>query len=849
MIRRAFRSLPLLGSGERRGYRSAVRVNSLAAAWLLLVCLTSGVDAAGLEILPAQLTLNGPEARHHLLLQRLQGEQQAAQVREGVEWTSSDESVVRVEAGRLHPVSNGKAVVEAIVGGQRARAKVEVAQMEQEHQWSFQHHVQAVLAKQGCNSGACHGALAGKGGFKLSLRGYDTVRDFHTITRQARGRRVELADPGRSLILAKPTGAIPHKGGLRFQVDSLDYRVISEWIAAGVAPPSESDSTLQRVEVLPGRVVVKPGDVQQVLVRAHYSDGRVDDVTHWAKFSSANEVVAQVSPDGEVQVMGPGEGAIIAWFASKIAIARLTVPYPGEVPAATFAGEPRRNLIDELVLRQLERLHLPPSPRASDAEFVRRAFLDTIGTLPTAAEVRAFLEDEDAGKRDKLVETLLERPEFVDYWAYKWSDLLLVTGERLRPESVKAYYQWIRSRVASETPWDEFAREIVTAQGSSHENGATNFYALHQEPETMSENVAQAFLGLSIGCAKCHNHPLEKWTNQQYYAMANLFSRVRAKGWGGDPRNGDGLRTVMVVDRGELIQPLTGRAQPPTPLDGDPLPFDATEDRRIHLANWLTSADNRYFARSITNRVWANFFAVGLVEPVDDMRASNPASNEELLSAAADYLVQHDFDLKALMRLILQSETYQRSSKPLPANQDEQRFYSRYYPRRMMAEVLLDAISQVSGVPSRFDQVAFPGADFQKTDFYEEGTRAIQLYDSAVHSYFLKAFGRNERAITCECERSDEPSMVQVLHISNGDTINDKLRAEDNQVSQLLGKHSSNYALIEELYLMALARYPSDSEMVRLLQIVADSKGEERRVLIEDLVWGVLSSREFLFNH
>jgi hypothetical protein len=342
---------------------------------------------------------------------------------------------------------------------------------------------------------------------------------------------------------------------------------------------------------------------------------------------------------------------------------------------------------------------------------------------------------------------------------------------------------------------------------------------------------------------------LEKWTNDQYYAMANMFARVRAKGWGGDARNGDGKRTLYVVEKGELIQPLTGVAQRPAPLDGESLGFEDTEDRRVHLANWLTSPDNPYFARSISNRVWANFFGVGLVEQVDDMRDSNPASNEALLQATADFLVEHHFDLKALMREILKSSTYQRSSKPLPGNQAERRFYSRYYPRRLMAEVLLDAISQVTDVPTDFKEIAFKGADRQKTDFYPSGTRAIQLYDSAVGSYFLSTFGRNERQITCECERSDEPSMVQVLHISNGDTINNKLSSKAGAVTQFLANGLPNYSIIEQAYLVALSRYPTDSEMQRLLGMMNEVEAAERRLAVEDLLWSILSSREFLFNH
>ncbi|MCA9227479.1 MAG: DUF1553 domain-containing protein, partial [Planctomycetales bacterium] len=502
-----------------------------------------------------------------------------------------------------------------------------------------------------------------------------------------------------------------------------------------------------------------------------------------------------------------------------------------------------------LVLEQLQRLNLPPSPPADDAAFLRRVYLDTIGVLPTPDETRGFLKDGGADKRDRVIDELLSRPEFVDYWTYKWSDVLMINGTLLRPEAVKAYYQWIRERVATNTPWDQFVREVVTAQGSSYENGATNFYALHQDPETMTENTCQAFLGLSIGCAKCHNHPLEKWTNDQYYAMANLFGRVRAKGWGGDSRNGDGLRTLYVASSGELIQPRTGKPQPPTPLDGQSIAFDAPGDRRQHLADWLTSPENPYFARSITNRVWANFFGVGLVESVDDMRVSNPASNEKLLSAAADYLVEHDFDLKELMRAILQSRTYQRGSEPLPGNADEKRFYARYYPRRLMAEVLLDAISQVTDVPSSFTLVVFPGADKRGTDFYPKGTRALQLYDSAVDSDFLKTFGRNQRRIVCECERSDEPSMVQVLHISNGDTINEKLKSKDSRVTQLLEANLSDDALLDEIYLSALTRFPTDSEKKQLLAELSQAAESERRMLVEDLFWAVLSSREFLFNH
>jgi hypothetical protein len=717
--------------------------------------------------------------------------------------------------------------------------------------WDFRNDVLPVLSKAGCNSGACHGALAGKGGFKLSLVGYDPVSDFFNIVKQDRGRRIDLADPGRSLLLAKPSGAIPHKGGVKFDVDSESYRILSGWIADGAEAPKADDAVVTHLEIVPERSILAVKDVQPLTVRAHFSSGEVRDVTPWVKWSSSNEAVARVDQAGTVSVVGYGEGAVVAWYSSKLIIARITAPYANKVDESAFATKPK-NFIDELVDKQLRRLNLPPSPVCTDAEFVRRAYLDTIGVLPSAEEVRTFLVDSSPEKRTKLIDALLARPEFVDYWTYKWSDILMLNGTLLRPEALKAYYTWIRKNVEQNTPWDQFVREILTAKGSSVENGATNFYALHQDPENMTENACQAFLGLSIGCAKCHNHPLEKWTNDQYYAMANLFARVRAKGWGGEPRNGDGKRTLYVADTGDLIQPRTGKPQPPTPLDGTPLAFDDPTDRRIALAAWMTSPDNSYFSRSIANRIWKNFFGVGLVEQVDDMRMSNPSSHEELLSAIGKHVVENKFNLKSLMKAILESNAYQRSSDPLDGNKSEQRFYSRYYPRRLMAEVLHDAVCQATGVPTEFTQIAFPGADKQKTDFYPKGTRAIQLYDSSVDNYFLQAFGRNQRRITCECERSDEPSMVQVLHLSNGDTINQKLKAGGNVIDQLLRLQSSGMSsetLIEEAYLGTIGRYPSAEERANLLAVLSQTPAAELRSAVEDLFWALLSSREFLFNH
>jgi hypothetical protein len=837
------------GMGNAMGLRVWFR---RCATLAILLSLTVAVQpattsAADLVLLPPEIFLSSPESRQTLVVQRQVDGQFQQQDADGVSFASSDERVVRIDSGLAVPVGDGAAIITARVGDKSAAtARVTVTGQDKPFQWSFRNHVESVLSKQGCNAGACHGARAGQKGFRLTLFGFDVDADYTYLTRQAVGRRIVPTDPGRSLILTKPTGLLPHKGGVRLEPGSLEYRVLAEWIASGVPGPSANDPQIVRVDVLPKYSRQSVQATQQLVVLAHFSDGHVEDATRWAKYTSVDSSVAAVDERGKATIVGPGEAAIKVWYLNHSAMAYLTVPYGNQLASEVFARSPPRNFIDEHVLAKLQSLRVPPSPPADDATFLRRAFLDTIGTLPTADEARAFLADESADKRDRLIDALLQRPEFVDYWAYKWSDLLLLSGERLRPKALQTYYQWIRQSVAANKPWDQFVREIVTATGSTHENGAANFYALHQDPEMMAETVAQAFMGLSINCAKCHNHPLEKWTNDQYFAFANMFSRVRAKGWGGDYRNGDGLRIVYSDTQGELIQPSRGVPQPPAPLDGQALPFAATEDRRLTVADWLTSPDNPYFTRAIVNRVWANFFGVGLVEAVDDLRLTNPASNEELLAAASQFLAENKYDLKELMRAILRSEAYQRSSRPLAENQADERFYSRYCVKRLKAEVLLDAIAQATAVPTDF-KAATP--DSRKPgDPIPKIKRAIQLPDGYVDSYFLATFGKPDRLITCECERSNEPSMTQVLHLYNGDTVNKKLQSKGS-AAEKAETEMDTARIVEELYLASLSRFPTEDETQRLVGELSSAPTAERRQAIEDLYWSVLTSREFLFNH
>ncbi|MFO0948368.1 MAG: DUF1553 domain-containing protein [Planctomycetota bacterium] len=798
------------------------------AAWTLT---GSAQGEETIQVLPGDFTLHGTTARQHIVVEKVIDGTSSGQVRDGLVLKSSNEKVFQVKDGVATPVGNGEAMLTADAEGKSASVKVTVTAADQPFRWSFRNHVQSVLVKAGCNSGACHGAAAGKKGFRLSLRGYDAEGDYNVLTRQARGRRILTHDPGRSLILTKPTAAIQHGGGKRFDVGSLDYNVIAEWIAAGAEGPKPDDPRVTKLQILPAQVVLKKDDRQQLIVLAHFSDGHVEDVTPWAKYTSANGEVTNIEQNGVVTTVGQGEGGITAWYANHLVVATVTVPYAQNVAEETYVNAPKHNFIDELTLEKLKSLNLPPSPPCTDAEFLRRAFLDTVGVLPTTEEARQFLSDPAPEKRSRLIDSLLSRPEYVDYWTYKFCDLLLVRSEGLAPPAMWSYYHWVRNHVAANTPWDEIARDLVTAQGSTLENGATNFYLLHQDPRELTETISQAFLGMSINCARCHNHPLEKWTNDQYYGMANLVGRVRIK-----DLKGEGNFMVFASSSGDILQPLTGKPRDPQPLDGEAIPLDAPGDRRVHLAQWLTSPENPYFTRAITNRIWANFFGVGLVESVDDLRFTNPASNPKLLESLSKHLSENHFDLKRLMKTILESATYQRSSVPVPGNEADKRFYSRYYPKRLMAEVLIDAVSTVTEVPNDF-----PG--------YPKGWRAIQLPDTQVASYFLQKFGRPDRVITCECERTNEPNMVQALHIANGDSINEKLAAKENRISRLLAQKQPVEALLDELYLASLSRFATPTEKEKFLAVLGEDPKADPRQEFEDVAWSILSSKEFLFNH
>jgi hypothetical protein len=795
-----------------------------------------------IQILPSQIVLTGGQAAQRLLVEaRINGLFSGDRSHDAT-FTCTNPKVAAVDSkGSVHAVGNGAAVVTARVLGLTTSAEVRVAGVGAPFAWNFRNHVLPILTKSGCNAGACHGAAAGKGGLKLSLRGYDPDTDYKVLTRQASGRRIVPGDPSHSLFLLKPTNVIPHGGGRRIEPASRDYRVLAGWISAGTPGPRAEDPRPMTLDVFPPLTSLRPGDTQQISVRARYSDGHSEDVTRWVKFGSSDNNVATVDDMGRARMTGSGEAAITVWFSSKVTFARVVSPFPNAPAKDVYSRAEQVNFIDALVLAKLRTLGITPAPACSDGEFLRRAHLDAAGILPTPAETQAFLADTSLDKRQKLVDRLLARPEFNDYWAYKWSDLFLVNSRKLSPAAMKVFYDYLHKSVTENKPWNQLAREILTPAGSNLDNGAANYYVMHKDPIDLTETTTQAFLGMPLMCARCHNHPLEKWTQRDYYQMANLFSRVRLK-------NGDREGEVLVLAsaEGNINLPRLGLPLPPRPLDGQEMAMDDPTDRRQKLSDWLTSPGNPYFAKALVNRVWRNFMGRGLVEPEDDLRLTNPPSNQELFDALAADFVKSGYDVRHLIRSIMLSAAYQRTATPSGNNGKDDRYYSRYIVRRLPAEVILDALSQVTAVP---------------TDFagYPKGTRALQLPDSQVASYFLTAFGRPERERTCACERQQEPNVAQALHLSNGDTINMKLRAAGGLIDRLLKTAESNDQILNELYLTALCRPPNEAERNKALAILSEGSGapqgklaagpEVRRAVLEDLCWAVLTNREFLFNH
>jgi hypothetical protein len=705
---------------------------------------------------------------------------------------------------------------------------------------SFELDVQPILVAQGCSAGACHGKSRGQNGFQLSLLCFDPDFDYAALTQNARGRRVFPAAPEKSLLLLKGAAIVPHGGGQRLPKGSADYETLRHWIEQGASRRLAQESKLVGVTLEPKEAVLKPKEQRQIKVTAQYSDGTSRDVTAQTAFQSSEAAIVAIDKTGLISAGPlPGEVTLMIRYMYIIATCNVAIPMPGQVPAEVYAKLPRKNFIDEHVWTKLQSMSITPSEQAGDATFLRRVHVDLIGRLPTPDEVRAFLADASEGKRERLVDALLQRPEFADHWANKWADLLRPNPYHVGIKATFNYDQWIRDSFRQNKPLDQFARELITAQGSTWKNGASVLFRDRRQPEEITTLVSQLFLGIRLDCAKCHHHPFEKWGQDDFYSFAAFFARVGRKGTGISAPISGGEEIITIAKQGQVLHPLTKAVMPPRPLFGEPLKLDAETDPREALADWITSPSNDYFSQVMVNRVWAELMGRGIVEPVDDLRATNPPSNPALMSALAKQFRDDKFDLKKLLRHIATSHVYSLSSKPTKENVADTRNYSRRYRTRMRAEVLADAVCDITGVEEKYE--AMP-----------QGSRASQLWTHRIDSLFLDTFGRPDPNQDPPCERVSEGAVTQVLHLMNGPDIYRKVTADEGRAAQLAASAKTPEQIVEEIYLLCYGRLPTGEEQQIGKQVFAaagESTPATRRQATEDLLWALLNTPEFVFNH
>lgn len=802
---------------------------------LVVVCVQSArageVQSAQILVEPPTVTLIGPDARQQLLLS-MDANGRLTDATADAQFSSSNPAVAVVGAdGIIRPSGNGEATIQARVMDALVTIPVTVTQIQTDWPVSFGNDIEPVFSRAGCNSGACHGKQAGRNGFKLSLFGFDSAFDYRTLASESRGRRVFPAAPEKSLLLAKASNRIPHGGGQRFTEDSQQYQQLLRWIRQGMPLAIAEEPQLSGIQMAPTARVLKPLDSQRVIVTASYSDGSTRDVTHLALYASNSDAAADVDDHGIVTTseLG-GEAAIMASYMGFVSQCRISVPMNStDAPVAELARWNSDHFIDRLVADKWRKLNLAPSPGCDDATFHRRAFLDCIGRLPSVTETSDFLGDTSASKRQVLVAALLEREEYADYQAVQWADLLRVNSEQLGPRNAMLFDRWLREVFRANLPFDEFIRQLMTAQGSTFSELPVNFYKGFAKPNDRTIAVSQIFLGVRLECAQCHHHPYEKWGQDDFYGLAAFFPRLQfKKGTGGE-------QLLFAGTRGDVKHPETGEIMSPQVLGGEPLDVTDATDRRTFLADWMTSRDNTFVARTLVNRVWAHFMGRGLVEPVDDMRDTNPATNEELLDALATDFVEHDFDLKHVMRTITSARVYGLSSLPNAWNVRDTDNFSRAYRKRLPAEVLLDAVSDITETEPSFDGTP-------------PGTRAVQLWNNRLPSTFLDVFGRPERKTVCECERTPDTSLAQVLHLMNAPLVNDRIQSPTGRAARLARSEATADQIITELYLAALNRLPQPAELAAARQAF-DSPDSDRRQATEDVLWALVNTAEFVLNH
>jgi Protein of unknown function (DUF1553)/Protein of unknown function (DUF1549) len=808
------------------------------------VPLPKPADVKGLAIYPTQVSLSGVDDAVQLVVTATLNDGQLLDLSGDVQYAVADGKVSRVLAsGRVLPLANGSTQVVAKFGDKSVTVPVAVQHADDNLPINFPNQVVPVFTKLGCNSGGCHGKASGQNGFKISLLGYEPEVDYAALVKEARGRRLMPSAPDSSLFLLKGTGTVPHGGGKKLEKDSDEYRVIRRWIAAGMPYGKDTDPTVTNISVYPEHRVMTRNNKQQFAVYAHYTDGKVEDITRRAQYDSNDQEIANVEAAGLVHTLGlSGEAAIMARYQGHVAVFRATVPLGTNTPAWQF---PVQTVVDTHASKKWKDLGLVPSDVAPDEVFVRRAYLDLTGTLPTPKQVQEFANDQNPKKRDTLVDRLADSPEFAYYFANKWADILRVKRGRegnsmQRAQGTFAFHNWIREAIASDKPYDEFVRDILSATGEESKNPPTVWYKDLQQPEQFVDDTAQVFLGLRIACANCHHHPYEKWSQDDYWGLAAFFGRLGKKQVPvAGAQQQTNVQIIYSKPDGSVTNKRTQKPAAVKPLDGAAMEIDRGEDPRQKLAEWMTDPKNPFFAKAVANRYWAHFFGRGIVDPIDDMRVTNPPSNPELLDSLAKTLVDNKFSLKALVKTIAKSRTYQLSALPNEFNKHDKQAFARYYPKRLTAEVLLDAVCQVTDSPTQFG--GLPQDRFAPK-------RAIMLPDESFNSYFLDVFGRPQRISACECERVSEANLAQALHLLNSDEIQQKLSRQNGRADALANAKDTrpDAEKVEELFMWSFGRKPTSDDLSAALAHIEKHKAN-KKAAYENILWALVNTKEFVF--
>ncbi len=800
-------------------------------------------DIKALTVWPTQVALVGQDDAAQLIITAELNDGRLQDLTSDVQYSVADGKTVKVlPTGRVLPTANGTTTVTAKYGDKAVSLPVSVASMDVALEINFPNQIVPIFTKLNCNSGGCHGKASGQNGFKLSLLGAEPDFDYNALTKESRGRRLLPSAPDQSLFLTKGTGKVAHGGGRKMEPDSDEYKLVRRWIAAGMPYGKPTDPVVTKITVVPEHRIMTRQNKQQVTVYAHYSDGKIEDITRRAQYESNDQEIATVDVNGLVRTLSmSGEAAIMARYQGFVAVFRATVPLGQPVPAWQF---PTNNPIDQMTSKKWKELGLVPSELCTDEQFIRRAYLDITGTLPTPTQVLAFLADKDPGKRDRLIDQLVETPEYAYFFANKWADVLRVKrrGEPGRANGTFAFHNWIRDAIAHDLPYDQFVREILGATGDENRNPPTVWYKELTNPENFVDDTTQVFLGQRLTCANCHHHPYEKWSQDDYWGMAAFFGRlgkkeVRLPGVTTTQRPVT-LQVVYNRKDGGVTNKRTGKRAEYKPLDGPPMEISSEEDPRQKLVDWMVAPNNPFFAKAVANRYWAHFFGRGIVDPLDDMRVTNPPSNPELLDTLAKILIDHKFSLKALVKAICKSRTYQLSAVPNEFNKHDKQAYARYYPKRLSAEVLLDAVNQVTESPAGFG--GLPQDRFAPK-------RAIMLPDESFSSYFLDVFGRPQRISACECERVSEANLAQALHLLNSEEVQNKLSRTNGRADLLAKDPRPDAEKIEELFLWTFSRKPMEQDLKAALEHLA-KYGTNKKTAYENILWALINTKEFVFN-